>query len=278
MVTPAGRLGRSASTAASAPATTSGVLAPGRRGTLMLTVAPRGPPTKDVRSSCPSTTSAMDPTGTTPPLGVVATGMARMSSSVFGRASPTTVITCWSWLTRPTAARPIASCSFAATPAASRCSDATASGSRITSSSRTSPPCTSTVPTPGTLPSAGRMTYSATSRSSRGSTAPATLKVTTGKEPVVIRCTTIWVSCGSSLRVWLTRASTRPRARHMSVPGANCREISVAPRMVRERMRCTPSTAVSSCSSGRVTWVRKTSGGEPPVRATTTMRGNSTSG
>ena len=51
----------------------------------------------------------------------------------------------------------------------------------------------------------------------------------------------------------------------MSVPGANWSEISVAPRMVRLRMRWTPRTVVSACSRGRVTVVRKTSGGASPT-------------
>ena len=64
----------------------------------------------------------------------------------------------------------------------------------------------------------------------------------------------------------------------MSVPGANCSDISIAPRMVRERIRSTPSTVASAVSSGRVSEIWVTSGGASRPRATTTMRGNSTSG
>ena len=64
----------------------------------------------------------------------------------------------------------------------------------------------------------------------------------------------------------------------MSVPGANCSEISTAPRIVRERIRSTPSTVASAVSSGRVNVDLSDAGGASPPRATTTIRGNSTSG
>ncbi len=103
---PPGGSSASAATAPSAPRTTSGVLAPGRRATLMTTVSPRGPPMRTVRSAAPSTTSAIEPSGTTPPVDVVTTGISRMSASVFGCASAMTVSCCLPSSARPTAARP----------------------------------------------------------------------------------------------------------------------------------------------------------------------------
>ncbi len=99
-----------------------------------------------------------------------------------------------------------------------------------------------------------------------------------GNEPVVTFSTTISAPTGSSERASETRDSTICSARHMSVSGLNCKEISVAPRMVLERTPVSPSTEPSDCSSGRVKPVETTSGGAPPLLATTTMRGNSTSG
>ena len=102
--------------------------------------------------------------------------------------------------------------------------------------------------------------------------------MTIGNDVVVSRSTTTSAERGSVARASPTRDSTSCSARHMSVPGANCSPSSTAPRMVRERMRSTPSTVASAFSSGRVSVPCVTSGGASPPRATTTMRGNSTSG
>jgi len=102
--------------------------------------------------------------------------------------------------------------------------------------------------------------------------------VITGNEVVVIRSTTTSVAGGSAERASPTRDSTSCNARHMSVPGENCSDSSTAPRMVRERMRSTPSTVASAASSGRVSATCVSGGGASPPRATTTMRGKSTSG
>ncbi len=244
----------------------------------MTTVSPRGPPMRLVRSAAPSITSAIDRMGTTPPAGVASTGISPISAAVAGCASASTVTICASFSTRPTASRPIAPFSRSATAAGDRCSALVASGSSTTVTSRTSPPSTSTRPTPATPAIAGRITYSPISRSSRGSTWPLRLKVTTGNDPVVIFSTDTSVLSGRSALAATTLAWSTWSARHMSVPGANWIEISAAPRMVRLRMRSTPSTAVSACSRGRVTVARNTSGGASPTFATTTMRGNSTSG
>ena len=83
---------------------------------------------------------------------------------------------------------------------------------------------------------------------------------------------------GKLARTLFSCAWTNCSARHMSVPATNSSETSALPRMVRERTRRTPSTVTSDCSSGRVTCVSKTSAGSSPPRATTTMRGKSTSG
>jgi hypothetical protein len=64
----------------------------------------------------------------------------------------------------------------------------------------------------------------------------------------------------------------------MSVEGSNCAEISVAPRMLRERTRRTPGTARIACSIGRVTMSDIDCGGSVPVCPTMTMRGNSKGG
>ena len=55
-------------------------------------------------------------------------------------------------------------------------------------------------------------------------------------------------------------------------------EISVAPRMVFDRTRRTPSTARAASSSGRVTASCISRGDRSPDLATMTIRGNSTSG
>ena len=152
-------------------------------------------------------------------------------------------------------------------------------GSRMISISRTSPPRTSTRPTPGTREMAGRTTSSARSRNRRGSRAPLTLNVTTGNDVVVRRSTTTSTPAGSVARVSPTRDSVSWSARHMSVPDENRSESSTAPRIVRERTRCTPSTVASAVSSGRpsATWVssrRRVAA----ARDDDDARGNSTSG
>ena len=140
------------------------------------------------------------------------------------------------------------------------------------STSRTSPPSTSMRPTPGTLASAGRTTNSRElaqlARVDRARDVERDDRERAGRHALD---DDLRRPGGSDDRSSATRDSTICSARHMSVSGANWSEISVAPRMVFERMRWTPRTVVSACSSGRVTVVRKTSAGEPPARATTTI-------
>ena len=64
----------------------------------------------------------------------------------------------------------------------------------------------------------------------------------------------------------------------MSVAGANCAEISVAPRMLRERTRRIPGTSNAACSSGRVTVSIIDCGGNVPLCAIMAMRGNTSGG
>ena len=59
----------------------------------------------------------------------------------------------------------------------------------------------------------------------------------------------------------------------MSVAGANCAEISVAPRMLRDRTRRIPGTSSAACSSGLVTVSIIDCGGSVPLLAMITMRG-----
>ncbi len=64
----------------------------------------------------------------------------------------------------------------------------------------------------------------------------------------------------------------------MSESGLKSTEISVAPRMVFDRTRRTPSTDRAASSRGRVTASCMSRGDRSPDLATMTMRGNSTSG
>ena len=64
----------------------------------------------------------------------------------------------------------------------------------------------------------------------------------------------------------------------MSVDGSNCAEISAAPRMLFDRTRRTPGTAMTTCSIGRVTMSDIDCGGSVPECATMTMRGNCSGG
>ena len=92
------------------------------------------------------------------------------------------------------------------------------------------------------------------------------------------RSTTISASVGRVDRGSATRdLHELQRAPHVGVRRELQRDLGRA----ADRLRADALHAEhgrEACSSGRVTVVRKTSGGAPPVRATTTMRGNSTSG
>ena len=151
-------------------------------------------------------------------------------------------------------------------------------GSTWTSISRSSPAVTVMGPTPATRDSAGRTSYSATSRSCSGGTLPSTLTVRTGNDVGVSRSACSVVAGGSSLRVSPRRACTSCSAVTMSLSGSNCSEISTAPRIVRERTRVTPRTGASASSSGRVTLRRTSSAVASGRLATTTTRGNASSG
>ena len=107
---------------------------------------------------------------------------------------------------------------------------------------------------------------------------PITLNDRIGKSAGVIFSDSISVPAGSRSRARPMAASVSWRERHMSVPSANCSAISAAPRMMRVRIRRTPITVARDSSSGRTTEACICSGGTSPERATTTMRGNSTSG
>ena len=100
----------------------------------------------------------------------------------------------------------------------------------------------------------------------------------TGKISGVIR--SIWssVSAGRSPVISATRFCTICSATTMSVDGSNCAEISAAPRMLFERTRRTPGTAMTTCSIGRVTMSDIDCGGSVPECATMTMRGNCSGG
>ena len=64
----------------------------------------------------------------------------------------------------------------------------------------------------------------------------------------------------------------------MSLDGSNCAEISVAPRMLRDRTRLMPGTSITACSIGRVTVSAIACEGSVPLWAMITMRGNSRGG
>ena len=64
----------------------------------------------------------------------------------------------------------------------------------------------------------------------------------------------------------------------MSVPGANCAEISVAPRNVRDRTRRMPGTSMIACSSGRATESTIERAGSVPAWPITAMRANCSGG
>jgi hypothetical protein len=230
-----------------------------------------------VRSSTPSATSATVDSGIGP-FAPVPTGSAAISAGVVGSDAASTVSTWCSAAARPTARTSSLSARRSATCVGVRCAAASAAGSRMTSISRWSPPWTSTEPTPSTRVSAGLTTSTAASRSARGSASPVTLKVTMGSAVGVTRSTVMSAVSGSSPRASATWVSTSCRVRHMSVPGSNCADSSVAPRIVRARRRRRLGTVATASSSGRAATVCTTSGGRSPTRQTTTMRGKSTSG
>ena len=104
------------------------------------------------------------------------------------------------------------------------------------------------------------------------------LRMNTGKTAGVRRSTSSSVSAGNSPRISATRFCTCCSATTMSVAGANCAEISAAPRMLRDRTRRTPGTSITACSIGRVTVSVIDCEGSVPLLAITTMRGNSSGG
>jgi hypothetical protein len=64
----------------------------------------------------------------------------------------------------------------------------------------------------------------------------------------------------------------------MSVEGANCAEISAAPRMLLDRTRRIPGTSSAACSSGLVTVSIIDCGGSVPLCAMIAIRGNTSGG
>jgi hypothetical protein len=99
-----------------------------------------------------------------------------------------------------------------------------------------------------------------------------------GKVSGSSRSTSTWVSAGSSPSTSATRFCTCCSACTMSVPGANCAEISAEPRRVRERTRRMPGTSIAASSRGRVTVSAIGCGGSVPPCTRTRMRGNSSCG
>src|SRR6266849_2071402 len=134
----------------------------------------------------------------------------------------------------------------------------------MTETSRVSVACTSTRPTPDTRLNIGRRTKKAKSRRSALGTSPLRIRLSTGKSVGVTRSTCTSVSGGSVLRASLTRACISCSAYCMSVSGLKSTEISVAPRIVFERTRRTPSTVPAASSSGRATISSMDSGARSP--------------
>ena len=100
----------------------------------------------------------------------------------------------------------------------------------------------------------------------------------TGKMAGVIRSIWSWVPIGRSPVISATRFCTICSAVTMSVAGSNCAEISAPPRMLFDRTRRTPGTAMMTCSIGRVTMSDIDCGGSVPECATMAMRGNCSGG
>ncbi len=124
----------------------------------------------------------------------------------------------------------------------------------------------------------GRIWNIATSRKSEAGSGPVTLKLNIGKNDGVMRSTRISVPPGNVGRTSSTLPCSNCSASGMSASALNTTDSSVAPRMVRERTRRTPSTSRAASSSGRVTVIIINRGDRSPECATITMRGNSTSG
>ena len=205
--------------------------------------------------------------------------MGRPASLSGSRAggSTRTVVVCRNESKRPTARRASPSPTRRASSAGRIPAAARRAGSATISTSRGSPPTTSTRPTPGTRENTGLTSCSAASRRIVAFP-PTRLYERIGKSAGV----TFWVSVstpgGRFPRASAAAASTSCSARHMSVPSANCSESSAAPRMMRARSRRSPRTVASDSSSGRTTAACICSGGRSAARATTTIRGNSISG
>ncbi len=83
---------------------------------------------------------------------------------------------------------------------------------------------------------------------------------------------------GSRSRIALAWPWTRWRARSMSENQAKSRLISVEPRLVVERIWCSPGTRRRLCSSGTVTARSISSVSRSPLSAIRVMRGKVTSG
>ena len=86
----------------------------------------------------------------------------------------------------------------------------------------------------------------------------------TGKISGVIRSILSVVPGGRSPVISATRFCTICSATTMLVLAANCAEISVAPRIVRDRTRLMPGTAITTCSIGLVTMSDIDCGGSVP--------------
>ena len=148
----------------------------------------------------------------------------------------------------------------------------------MTENSRSSVADTSTRDTPGMRLRSGRIWNIAMSRRSAAGRSPVMLKLIIGKSDGVMRSTRISVPAGRSGRTSSTLPCINCSAYGMSASGLKMTEISVAPRIVRDRTRRTPSTSRAASSSGRVTATSMIRGARSPECATMAMRGNSTSG
>ncbi len=122
------------------------------------------------------------------------------------------------------------------------------------------------------------MSYTARSRRSLAGIFPVRLNMKIGNSDGVIRSTWICVPAGSSGFTSSVLLCISCRAYRMSASGLNSTEISVAPRIVRDRTRRTPSTDRAASSSGRVRASCTSRGERSPAFATMTILGNSTSG